>query len=70
MQQWQLKITLKVSDNWIEDGFDLNPAWLNTLKEYFEQEMLPFSNEGEVEADIRVTDAPDPHDIKKLQGLM
>jgi hypothetical protein len=66
--KWKLSIELDVNKVWVEDGFDLNEAWKESITRYFEQEMLPYASEGEVKCKLAVTSAPNPELISKTQG--
>lgn len=48
MRQWIA--TIAVSDNWIEDGFDLTP---DSLKDAIEHTLLSYAIEGEVKVGVQ-----------------
>lgn len=66
--KWKISIELDVDKVWVEDGFDLNEAWKETIKGYFEELMLPYASEGEVKCKLTVTSAPNTELIRKTQG--
>lgn len=53
MKKWKIELTVEVSENWIEDGFDFNePAREEQLKEAI-YSMLPYAYEHEVKVEIK-----------------
>ena len=58
--EWTVKI--RVSENWVEDGFDLDADRLQSMLE----NTLPLAYSHEVEGEV-VT-APDPKEIRRIQG--
>jgi hypothetical protein len=47
MKTWKVEFEIAVSDNWIEDEFDMKERQ-NSLIEYLEFEMLPYAYVNEV----------------------
>jgi len=60
MLEWTVKI--RVSDNWVADGFDLTEE---RLKEMVENS-LPFAYPHETE--VAIVDEPDQSRIRRIQG--
>ena len=56
-------VELRISDTWVEDGFDIRST--QDIKDLL-QRLLPFANGHEVGG--RVIHAPSLKTIKKLQG--
>jgi len=67
MKTWKFTVTLKVNECWVEDGFNLSNR-INELKQYFEEQLIPYATEGEITAEIKITKAPRKEDILKSQG--
>jgi len=52
MKKWKISLTVEVSENWIEDGFDLNhPEREEQLKDAITS-MLPYAHEHEMKVSI------------------
>lgn len=67
--KWKIEIELEVSDNWIEDGFNMSDKFrLDMLEEHFQSDQLPYSYGHEVVAKVTITEAPDKHKILTTQG--
>lgn len=49
MKTWKIELELSVSDNWLEDGFDLTEEERKEqITEFFEGQLLPYSYTNEV----------------------
>lgn len=49
MKTWKVTLELSVSDNWLEDGFDLTEEERKEqITEFFEEQLLPYSYTNEV----------------------
>ncbi len=59
-QKWTIEI--EVDDTWVADGFDMDDERAHIML----HEHLPWARDHELEA--RVTKAPNPNVIRKLQG--
>lgn len=66
MKTWKIEIELKVSDNWVEDGFDASER-TEQIAEMM-QGLLPYAYGHEVKAKVKITKAPTKDEIRKLQG--
>jgi hypothetical protein len=66
MKTWKIEINLKVSDNWIEDGFDASER-IEEIAEMMQQ-LLPHAYGHEVQANVKIVKAPSKEVINKLQG--
>jgi len=67
--KWKLEIELTVSDNWVEDGFNMSDQWrIEKLQEHFQSDQLPFAYGHEVKAEVKITKAPVESKILKMQG--
>lgn len=52
MKKWKIQLTVEVSENWVEDGFDLNESEREEqIKEAFAN-MLPYAYGHEVKVEI------------------
>lgn len=52
MKKFTVTVSMEVSDNWIDDGFDLAlPGWQEAIVEAFEK-FLPHAWENEVKAEV------------------
>lgn len=66
--KWKLQVTLEVSENWIEDGFDASTKESLEVMEEVLRERLPYAYDHEFKIGIKVISAPDQKVIRKLQG--
>jgi len=64
MTTWKFEIEMKVSDNWIADGFDASQR-VEAIKESI-QNLLPLAYEGEVEVKVNITQKPTKTELKKI----
>ena len=46
-KKFKLQIIFEVSQNWIEDGFNLNKERLSQIQNFFEEDLLPYARPGE-----------------------
>ena len=51
MKKWRLELTIEVSQNWVDDGFDLKERE-DGIKDAFAN-MLPFAYDHEVRVEIK-----------------
>jgi len=66
MKTWKIEVTLKVADNWVEDGFDASER-LQQIEQSF-ADLLPYAYDEEVVVKAKVTSAPERKVIRELQG--
>lgn len=66
MKTWKIEIKLKVSDNWIEDGFDASERTQEIAD--MMQGLLPYAYGNEIQAKVKIIKAPSKEEILKLQG--
>jgi len=52
MKIWKLQINIAVSQNWIDDGFDLKDR-IEEIEEKL-RDMLPYAYENEMEIKIKI----------------
>lgn len=53
MKKWKIELTIEVSENWIEDGFDMSePEREQQLKDAI-YSMLPYAYESEIKVEIK-----------------
>lgn len=51
-KQWKVEITFRVSNNWVEDGFDLSKR-IESIIEFFKG-LLPYAFDYETEITVAV----------------
>lgn len=66
MKIWELNVVVQVSNNWIEDGFDLAER-TEEIKQKI-QEILPYATESEIIVSLGITKSPTKEEILKLQA--
>lgn len=70
MKTWKIEITMRVSDSWIEDGFNLKERIDSGEVSELMTGMLPHAYDHEVTAKVKIISAPDPKKIEELQGYL
>jgi len=53
MKKWKIEITVKVSDNWVDDGFDLSEVEREEQLKEAIRSMLPYAYDHEMEIEIK-----------------
>lgn len=53
MKKWKIELTVEVSQNWIDDGFDMNHAEREQQLIDAIKEMLPYAYDSEVRVQIK-----------------
>lgn len=65
MQTWELKVTLKVADTWVADGFDAKER-ITQIEEALHQ-LLPYAHHSELRVKAEIFIMPTTNTIKGLQ---
>ena len=52
MKKWEVKITVQVSENWIDDGFDLT-EWAENILNAF-RSFLPYAYDSEMKLKLTI----------------
>jgi len=69
MQTWNIKLELKVSDNWVAEGVNFSDEQFREKLEEHIRSFLDYAYyEIEFKVKTSVTKAPDPVKIRELQG--
>lgn len=63
--KWKLEVTIEVAELWVEDGFEASPEY---IKEFIEDELLPWAYAHEKKVTVKTISAPLKEKIKELQG--
>lgn len=67
--KWKMQIELEVSENWVEDGFNMSDEWrIEKLKEHFTSDQLPYAYDHEVIVKVKIISAPAKDKILEIQG--
>jgi hypothetical protein len=62
---WKFEISLTTTKTWVEDGFDPDEE---QIKEVLKENLLTYSYDHEFTVTAKKIEAPDPKEIRKVQG--
>ena len=67
MKTWKLNVSIKVHEDWVSDGFNVDDRRIDYINELLGQ-LIPYATPSELVISTKVTKSPSEKEVNELQG--